>query len=156
MHWSFGFLHILQVIGVESIVEHKGFSHWCFVWDYLKIQWGISRCSWVISTWYISRRWCANLWGYFSSVSHGILGTRGRLRTLNDMSVSWLFRWYSLVSVKGVAEGFERDRLMRVRLCVIMRVYSWVEVQRTRYYKAAIFRGNAVWFSKQICVWHNT
>ena len=45
---------------------------------------------------------------------------------------------------------------MRVRLCVIMRVYSWAEVQRTRYYKAAIFRGNAVWFSKQICVWRNT
>ncbi|WZY77113.1 hypothetical protein YC2023_023497 [Brassica napus] len=37
-----------------------------------------------------------------------------------------------------------------------MGIYSRVEVQRTRYYKAAIFRGNSVWFSKLICVWCNT
>ncbi|WZZ73978.1 hypothetical protein YC2023_085348 [Brassica napus] len=30
MHWSLGFLHVLQVIGTESMVEHKGFSHWFF------------------------------------------------------------------------------------------------------------------------------
>ncbi|KAF2555070.1 hypothetical protein F2Q68_00016647 [Brassica cretica] len=28
MHWSLGSLHVLQVIGTESIVEQKGFSHW--------------------------------------------------------------------------------------------------------------------------------
>ena len=155
MHWSFGFLHILQVIGTESIVEHKGFRTG-FVWDCLKIQWGISRCSWVISTWYISCRWCSNICGYFSSVSHGILGTRGRLRTLNDMSVSWLFQMVFFSQREGCCRRVEGDRLMRVCLCVIMRVYSRVEVQRTRYYKTAIFRGNAVWFSKQICVWRNT
>ncbi|KAF3494314.1 hypothetical protein DY000_02052241 [Brassica cretica] len=46
---------------------------------------------------------------------------------------------------EGCFRRVEGDRLMRVCLCVIMRVYSRVEVQRTRYYKTAIFRGNAVW-----------
>ncbi|KAF2605787.1 hypothetical protein F2Q68_00044289 [Brassica cretica] len=59
----------------------------------------------VLHTWKSDR---VKIRGYteikISSVSHGILGTRGRLRTLNDMSVSWLFRWYSLVSVKGAEE----------------------------------------------------
>ncbi|KAF3487497.1 hypothetical protein F2Q69_00053849 [Brassica cretica] len=57
-----------------------------------------------------------------------------------------------LIYREGCCRRVEGNRLMRVRLCVIMRVYSWVEVQRTRSYKAAIFRGNAVWFSNQI--WH--
>ncbi|KAF3562286.1 hypothetical protein DY000_02018199 [Brassica cretica] len=68
MHWSFRFLHILQVIGTESIVEHKEFSH--------------------------------------SLVSHGILGTRGRLRTLNDMSVSWLFQMFKSGSWVHERNGF--------------------------------------------------
>ncbi|KAF2590049.1 hypothetical protein F2Q70_00040651 [Brassica cretica] len=57
-----------------------------------------------------------------------------------------------LIYCEGCCRRVEVNRLMRVRLCVIMRVYSWIEVQRTRSYKAAIFRGNAVWFSNQI--WH--
>ncbi|WZZ71027.1 hypothetical protein YC2023_082397 [Brassica napus] len=57
------------------------------------------------------------------------------------MAVQMVF----LVSVKGVAEGLKGIDSCRVRLCVIMRVYSWVEVQRTRYYKAANFRGDAVY-----------
>ena len=141
MHWSLGFLHVLQVIGTESIVEHKGFRTG-FVWDCLKIP----RCSWVISTWYISCRWCSNICGYFSSLSHVILGTRGRLRTLNDMRVSWLFQMVFFSQREGCCRRVEGDRLMQICLCVIMRVYNWVDVQRTRYYKAAIFRGNAVWF----------
>ncbi|KAF3561546.1 hypothetical protein DY000_02012823 [Brassica cretica] len=121
MHWNLGFLHVLQVIGTESIVEHKGFRTG-FVWDFLKIH----------------------------SVSHVILGTRGRLRTLNDMSVSWLFQMVFFSQREGCCRTVEGDRLMRVCLCVIMRVYSRVKVQRTRYYKIAIFRGNAVWWRCQI------
>ncbi|KAF3528489.1 hypothetical protein DY000_02042159 [Brassica cretica] len=37
MHWSLGFLHVLQVIGTESIVEHNGFRTG-LVWDCLKIH----------------------------------------------------------------------------------------------------------------------
>ncbi|KAF3523581.1 hypothetical protein F2Q69_00051223 [Brassica cretica] len=85
-----------------------------------------------------------------SSVSHGILGTRGRLRTLDDMNVSWLFQMVFFSQREGCCRRVEGDRLMRVCLCVIMRVYSRVEVQRTRYYKTAIFRGNAVWWWCQI------
>nr|VDD51898.1 unnamed protein product [Brassica oleracea] len=86
MHWSLGFLHVLQVIGTESIVEHKGFRTG-FVWDCLKIP---------------------------RSLSHVILGTRGRLRTLNDMRVSWLFQMVFFSQREGCCRRVEGDRLMRV------------------------------------------
>ncbi|KAF2616673.1 hypothetical protein F2Q68_00040958 [Brassica cretica] len=73
MHWSLGFLHVLQVIGTESIVEHKG------------------------------------------SVSHGILGTRERLRTLNDMNVSWLFRWMKTCMFQVFCMGFSSSLFWLLR-----------------------------------------
>ncbi|CAN6905693.1 unnamed protein product [Brassica oleracea] len=104
MHWSFGFLHVLQVIGTESIVEHKG----------------------------------EGFHGVLGLNLHGISVAGGVL-----IYVGISARWYSLVSVKGVEEGLKK-------------IDSCGFVYRTRYYKAAIFRGNTVWFSKQICVWRNT
>ncbi|KAF3611306.1 hypothetical protein DY000_02047007 [Brassica cretica] len=47
------------------------------------------------------------------SVSHGILGARGRLRTLNDMSVSWLFQMVFFSQREGCCRRVEEDRLMR-------------------------------------------
>ncbi|KAF3596172.1 hypothetical protein DY000_02021070 [Brassica cretica] len=46
------------------------------------------------------------------SVSHGILGARGRLRTLNDMSVSWLFQMVFFSQHEGCCRRVEEDRLM--------------------------------------------
>ncbi|KAF3598310.1 hypothetical protein F2Q69_00037687 [Brassica cretica] len=109
MHWSLGFLHVLQVIGTESIVEHNGFRTG-FVWDCLKIH----------------------------SLSHVILGTRGRLRTLNDMKVSWLFQMVFFSQREGCCKKVEGDRLMRVlSMCDYeslqsSRVFCWDESARTR------------------------
>ncbi|KAF2596969.1 hypothetical protein F2Q68_00012220 [Brassica cretica] len=64
----------------------QGVSALVFLWDCLKIH----------------------------SVSHGILGTRGRLRTLNDMSVSWLFQMVFFSQREGCCRRVEGDRFMRL------------------------------------------
>ena len=120
MHWSFGFLHILQVIGTESIVEHKGFSHWFFygiVWRFSEGFHGVLEL---------------NLHGI--SVSGGVLIYVGisalylmEFLELGDALEPWMiwvfhccFRWYSLVSVKGVAEG-----LKKIDSCGFVYVWLW-------------------------------
>ncbi|KAF3510198.1 hypothetical protein F2Q69_00004779 [Brassica cretica] len=74
---------------------------------------------------------------------HGVLGLN-----LHGISVAGGVPIYVGISARqreGCCRRVEGDRPMQICLCVIMRVYSWVEVQRTRYYKAVIFRGNTVW-----------
>ncbi|KAF2549940.1 hypothetical protein F2Q68_00034996 [Brassica cretica] len=78
----------------------------------------------------------------FSEGFHGVLGLN-----LHGISVAGdkLIYMVFFSQREGCCRRVEGDRLMQIYLCVIIRVYNWVDVQRTRYYKAAIFRGNAVW-----------